>query len=154
MIRERLRTYKLKKHLSPIFELVGIPGTVNVTTQKDENGEFYVVKVSSEHEFTAFYPKGYSNRLLTITLIDISKELPSGISVPYTESLVLKDYVPYKFVIHRYPETQVTYLMDDTFNSKGDITYKNSCQHGGFFTVLEKPVFTSEMVNLSRILDA
>lgn len=155
MIRERYKAYKLQKNLAPVFELVGISGNVTVKPKKDADGEFFVIKVGDTYEFTAFSPVGHTNSPLSITLVEMAKELESGIRVNYTETLVLTPdtYTPFKFVIHQYPQTQTTYLMDDTYNQKGDITYRNSCHWGGSFMILDTPVFNSKLVDLSRILD-
>lgn len=155
MIKARYRAYILKKKLKPIFELVGINGDITIKTRMDEQGYFYTINVGNEHEFIAFYPDEIKEDLLTITLVDRPKELESGFKVQYTEALILKakGYVPYKFVIYKEPQTQTIYLHADKDYKKGDITYRNSCGYGGCFGFLDEPTFTSDLVDLSKLLD-
>jgi len=142
----------LQERLSNFLSSININGAVTV----EQNGNDYVVRVEGYEPFYAFTPDQREN-LFTLQLINNQKELESGINVDYIEAVVfLADTMtPYQFIIYQYPQSQTTYLIDEGDKKKGEIWYSNSCpcDHGSTNFRIEKAVFTSEVADLSKLLE-
>jgi len=142
----------LREQFSNFLSSININGAVTV----EENGNDFIVHVEGYEPLYAFTPD-QSKNLFTLQLVNKQKELESGINVDYIEAVVfLADTMtPYQFIIHQYPQSQTTYLIDEGDKKKGEIWYSNSCPcgHGSTNFRIEKAVFTSEVADISKLLE-
>ena len=151
---EKLQINELREHLINFFPLIN-PNTNTVNISENEDGS-YNIDIGNGHLYTGFYPKSENNSIFTLLIVNGKKELSSGIDVDYIEGFIFftKGFIPYKFVIHQYPQTQTIYLTEDGQFNKGEIIYQNNCPCGAESSkfTLEKPALVSESVDLAKLL--
>ena len=116
---------KLKRKITDFLKDMEIGNVIEIKKKKDKTGfTYYDIAADGGRHFEAFIFK-------------------------------IDGFVPYKFVIRQDPQTQITYLVDEDGYKKGCILYSNWCvwSLGGESMEIERPFFTSEMVDLSKLLD-
>lgn len=148
---------KLKRKLIDFLKDMEIGNVIEIKKVKDNTGfTYYDIAADGGRHFEAFRPVN-SKDVLTLKIACHQKTLDTGIDATYIEAFIFKidGFVPYKFVIRQDPQTQITYLTDGDSHKKGCILYSNWCvwSLGGESMEIERPFFTSEMVNLSKLLD-
>lgn len=147
---KRLEINELRDKLTAFLNKVGISGSADVTINDKEDE--YIIKIG-EHTFIGFYPQE-NNIIFTLQIVNSSKELPTGIEVDYIEAFVftVKNFIPLKFIIYQYPQSQTYYINDGEFK-KGMLLYETACPFSGGVSTMEfaKPVFESEIIDFELL---
>ena len=153
-IRPQMELTDLRKRIQEFLAAYGL-GNESVEIREDHENDRFII-TSGEHKMKGLYPTMY-NDVFTIYLIDSTKILDSRIEVQYIEAIAFKtvDFSPYQYIIYRYPQSQVTYLIDDGDHKKGSIMYYNTCPHGcGKCEMeLDEPVMNPEAIDWSKFLE-
>ncbi len=146
---ERLEINELRDKLTAFLNKVGIPGNADVTLNNEN--DYYTIKIG-EYNFIGFYPKE-NNIIFILLIVNSSKELTNNVKVKYVEAFIfaVKDFVPTRFLIYQYPQSQAFILIDIKGFKKGTIIYENSCCRGGTIRVFKEPVFESEIIDFELL---
>lgn len=153
-MNKRIETSVLQKNLTKFLNNIGISGIAEITENLEN--DTYIVKIDG-YKFCGFYPNT-DNSFFTLQMVKSYKELPSGLFVDYIEAFVFftKGFLPFQFVIHEDPQTQILYLMDDDHYKKGNILYKVICPHNGRINIcnLDTPAFISDIEPIAEYVSA
>ncbi len=154
-ILPRMELVNLKKRIEEFLKSYGLESAPVEIREDLETDRFFIS--TGSRNMKGLYPNMY-NDVFTIYLIEGTKTLDSKMEVEYIEAIVFKarDFTPYQYIIYRYPQSQVTYLVDDGDHKKGSIMYHNHCPHGygSCDMEIDEPVMKPEAIDWSKFLEA